>query len=71
MAGSDDQLTLFCWVLNVSDNPFPVDIGKSMTVGHLKEAIKEEKERTFDGIQPDTLELWKVSDIFPVRVDDI
>jgi hypothetical protein len=69
--GSDDQLILFCWVLNVSDNPFPVDIGKSMTVGHLKKAIKKEKEHTFAGVEPDTLELWKVSEIFPVQVDVI
>jgi hypothetical protein len=40
-----------------------------MTVDHLKKAIKKEKERTFDGIDPDTLELWKVSEIFPVRID--
>ncbi|KAM6499475.1 hypothetical protein JOM56_004983 [Amanita muscaria] len=61
----DDQLTLFCWVLNVSDNPFAIDIGKSMTVGHAKKAIKKEKERTFDGIDPDTLELWKLSPPIP------
>ena len=52
-------------------NPFPVDIKKSMTVGHLKEMIKNEKEHVFGAIDADTLELWKVSELFPVRVDDI
>ena len=28
-------------------NPFPVDIRKSMTVGHLKEMIKNKKENVF------------------------
>ncbi|KIL58347.1 hypothetical protein M378DRAFT_319083 [Amanita muscaria Koide BX008] len=65
LSGDDDQLTLFCWVLNVSDNPFAIDIGKSMTVGHLKKAIKKEKERTFNDIDPDTLELWKLSPPIP------
>ncbi|KAM6490570.1 hypothetical protein JOM56_013913 [Amanita muscaria] len=64
LLNADDQLTLFCWVLNVSNNPFAVDIGKSMTVGHLKQAIKE-KERTFEVIESDTLELWKLSPPIP------
>ena len=55
----------------MSDNPFPVDIEKGMTAGYLKKVIKKEKEHTFNGIDPDTLRLWKVSEIFPVRVDDI
>jgi len=55
----------------VSNNPFGIDIRQSMTVDHLKEAIKKKKERTFDGIESDALELWKVSEIFPARVDDI
>jgi hypothetical protein len=55
----------------VSDDPFPVEIKKGFTVSHLKEAIKKKKERAFDGIDPDSLELWKVSEIFVVRVDDI
>jgi hypothetical protein len=42
-----------------------------MTVDHLKKAIKKEKERTLEVIESDSLELWKVSEIFPVRVDDI
>ncbi len=55
----------------MSNNPFAIDIGQSMTVDHLKKAIKKEKERTFEVIESDTLELWKVSEVFPVRVDDI
>jgi hypothetical protein len=40
-------------------------------VGHLKKAIKKEKQPTFDGIDHNTLKLWKVSEIFPVHVDVI
>jgi hypothetical protein len=31
-------------------------------VGHLKKMIKKEKERTFAGIEADTLNLWKVGE---------
>ncbi|KAF8721931.1 hypothetical protein AX14_010103 [Amanita brunnescens Koide BX004] len=51
------DLTLFCWILNVSKNPFAIDIGQSMTVDHLKTAIKKKKERTFEVIESDALEL--------------
>jgi len=34
-------ITLFCWFLDVSGNPFPVDIEDRRTVGHLKEIMKE------------------------------
>lgn len=42
-----------------------------MTVDHLKKAIKKENQRTFETIESDAIELWKVSEIFPVWVDDI
>ncbi len=69
--GSDDELTLLCWVLNVSDDIFIVKIRKSKTVAHLKEMIKNKKEHTFGAIEADALRLWKVSEIFPVPVDDV
>ena len=53
------MLTLFGWVFNMFDVPFPIDIGKSMTVGHLKDAIKK-KEPTFGDVDADTLRLWNV-----------
>jgi hypothetical protein len=68
-----DQLTmddprrtipLFCWILDVSHSPFPVDIDDSRTVGHLKKAIVKEKSATFANIEPDQLILWKVSSTF-------
>ncbi len=55
----------------VSNQQPDIDIRKSMTVGHLKEMIKNKKEHVFGAIDADTLELWKVSEMFPVRVDDI
>jgi hypothetical protein len=55
-------LKLNCWVLG--DDPchiFSVEIAVSKTVSTLKKAIKDEKKHTFDGIDPDLLDLWKVS----------
>jgi hypothetical protein len=60
--GSDVKLKLFCWVLNVSDDPFHVIIGNSLTVSELKKEIKKVKEHTFGAIDPDTLGLWKVGE---------
>ncbi len=69
MIGSDDQLELFCWVLNVSNDPFQVMIGKRLRVNELKKEIKKVKEHTFSAIDPaHTLEGGR---IFPVRVDVI
>ena len=62
MIGSDDQLELFCWVLNVSNDPFQVIIRKRLTVNELKKEIKKVKEHTFSAIEPDTLILWKVGE---------
>jgi hypothetical protein len=55
----------------MSGDPFPIDIGKSMTVGHLKDAIKKKNEHTFGNVDARTLGLWKVGGHFPVRVDGI
>ncbi|KAF8346567.1 hypothetical protein F5887DRAFT_1281694 [Amanita rubescens] len=65
LSNAGDELTLFCWVF-MFGNPFPVDIRKSMTVGHLKEMIKNKKEHLFGAIDADTLELWKLSSPIPL-----
>ena len=57
MASNDPP---FCWILGVSDHPFPVDIEDTRTVGHLKEAIVKKKPTAFANIDPDQLTLWKV-----------
>ncbi|KAF8337705.1 hypothetical protein F5887DRAFT_1078160 [Amanita rubescens] len=69
LSNSDDQLKLFCWVLNVSDDPFHVIIGKSLTVSELKKEIKKEMQHAVGAIDPDTLELWKLSP--PISSADI
>jgi len=56
-----DMLDINCWVLG--DDPkrvFSVEIAKTKTVDALKDAIKEKKKHTFDGIDADLLDLWKV-----------
>jgi hypothetical protein len=58
-----NEILLNCSILghNVR-NVFLVDILHSRTVGHLKGAIKKEKEPTLNHIAADQLEIWKVSD---------
>jgi hypothetical protein len=58
--GSDDKFKLFCWILRKSNRAFPINIGKSETVGDLRAAIKKEKEHALVGIDSDTLIIWKV-----------
>jgi hypothetical protein len=53
-------IALFCWILDVSERPFPVDIDDSTTVAHFKKAIVKEKSTTFANIEADQLVLWKV-----------
>ncbi|KAF5367794.1 hypothetical protein D9615_010503 [Tricholomella constricta] len=52
------MITLFCWILDVSNRAFPVDIEDVRTVGHLKEAIVNKKLATFDNVDSDQLDLW-------------
>jgi len=54
------KLTLFCWILDISDRSFPVDIGDDRTVGHLKAEIVKKKPFSFENVDPDELDLWKV-----------
>ena len=57
------EISLACWIVGLDDaNAFPVDILRSKTVGHLKEAIKKKKEPILNHIAADQLEVWKVSD---------
>jgi len=49
--------------LVLGDDPshvFTVEIPKTKTVSILKKAIKEEKKHALEGVDADTLVLWKV-----------
>ena len=70
------ELTLFCWILDISDRSFPVDIGDDRTVGHLKAEIVKMNPVSFGGVDSYELDLWEVSgyppfstyaDNFPTR----
>jgi hypothetical protein len=63
------NITLFGWVLDVSNSAFLVHIEHSMTVSHLKEAIKKKKPVTFANVDADQLKLWKVSGFSPLLQD--
>jgi hypothetical protein len=60
------NITLFCWILDVSVTAFPVDIEHSITVGHLKDAILKKKSPMFANVDTDQLTLWKVSGFSPL-----
>ena len=52
---------VFCLVQgDAIKNSFPIDISSHTTVGHLKKAIKDEKQNAFSGIDADKLTLWRV-----------
>ncbi|KAG1730962.1 uncharacterized protein EDB91DRAFT_1011775, partial [Suillus paluster] len=52
---------LNCWVSRDDiQRVFDIEIASEQTVGTLKEAIKEQKARLFDDIDPDSLHLWLV-----------
>ncbi|GBB85903.1 hypothetical protein RclHR1_12340007 [Rhizophagus clarus] len=53
------SITLLCLVKgNTTASAFPVDINKDQLVGHLKEAIKAKKHKTFHDVEADE-KLWK------------
>jgi hypothetical protein len=64
MSNQPRSIKLFCWILDVSDRSFPVDIDDSQTVGDLKEAIVRKNPNTFVNVDAFLLELRKVSGIF-------
>ena len=47
-----------------------VDIALNKDVGDLKEAIKEKKKNTFEHVDADVLDLWKVSVPFDDDFED-
>jgi len=69
-------LTLFCWILDESESSFSVDIEDNLTVDHLKDAIVKKNPVSFQDVDADELDLWKVigfpplptyADNFPTR----
>jgi hypothetical protein len=57
---------------------FPVEIAAAMTVGQLKDRIKEKKTPKFDDIAADELTLWRVTvaiedhdEELPVLLDEL
>lgn len=44
----------------MSNYSFSIDIGKGRTVDHLKDMIKEKRQRALGAMDTDDLEIWKV-----------
>ena len=52
------KITLFCWILDLSDKSFSVDIEDNLTVGHLKDVIVKKNPASFEGVDAYELDLW-------------
>ncbi|KAF9909535.1 hypothetical protein BX616_011132, partial [Lobosporangium transversale] len=64
-----DEITLIC-ILAGESTAFPVDINPQKTIGHLKDAIKEEKSRLGD-IAANQLNLYHERSKEPEELDDL
>ena len=54
-------LKLNCWVLgDEMRRVFPVEIAETESVGILKDAIKQKKPVSFQHVDADAIEIWKV-----------
>jgi len=60
----DGDYKLFCWILGVSRQPFPVDIAKTQTVGDLEKKIAMEQPDLQFGAGD--LSIWQVREPFRV-----
>lgn len=55
-------ITLFCWVLDISESPFSINAEDNFTVDDLKTAIKAKKPNLLADFDADELNLWHVGD---------
>jgi hypothetical protein len=58
--GHSCDILLHCWILDISDTPFPVNVQDSSTVGHLKESIMKGDPTMFTNVDSGEVVLWKV-----------
>jgi hypothetical protein len=70
------SITLCCWILDVLNRSFSVDVEDNITVDHLKYNIVKKNPVSFENVDPNELDLWKVggfpslstyADNFPTR----
>ena len=54
----ETMIKLFCWIFG-DPKTFPVKISPDETVGDLKKAIVTQKPNRLQGIDADSLRLWK------------
>ncbi|KAG3100128.1 hypothetical protein PI124_g14976, partial [Phytophthora idaei] len=57
------MVTLYCAIVGVAGSTFPVDINETLSVGHLKKAIKDQS----DGFITDP---WPKLQLFLAKMDD-
>ena len=44
------EVTLFCWILDISDRSFSVDVEENLMVDHLKAVIIKKNPVSFGGV---------------------
>ena len=70
--GSDDELDLFCWILNDSKALFSVAIGECWMVDHLKKVIKKDMEPDIGLLAPSHSGGWACFSWYvPIGISDI
>src|SRR5216683_2082841 len=55
------RITLYAYIIGLSDRSFPVTIANSETVGQLADAILKKKPNDLKNVDADRLDLYKVS----------
>jgi len=60
------ELSLYVYVIGLG-SPFPVDIERSKTVGHLKEAILQKRPNALKGIDAAELVLYKAALVYDAK----
>ncbi|CAG8809267.1 3822_t:CDS:2, partial [Cetraspora pellucida] len=64
------EITIFCLALgDIISKSFPVDINKGMTIGHLKDLIRQKKDPYYNNISADEFELWGVD--IPINMENV
>lgn len=59
-----EMVKLFCYIQQISQSIFPIDIALGESIGDLKNAIQNANRVKLAAVDPDQLTLWKVCNFF-------
>jgi len=58
------MVKLFCYIQQISQSVFPIDIALGKSIGDLKDAIQNANQVKLAAVGPGQLTLWKVCNSF-------